>query len=87
MVARPETLEEAREMMQSNEIYILPSSRHEVLAIPAESADPNQLEEMVRTINEMEVAPQDRLSNSVYKYDGRELMRMETETRTRAKSR
>ena len=46
---------------------ILPSSVHEVLAIPsATAADLNQLTDIVREVNASVVAPDDRLTDSVY---------------------
>ncbi len=52
--------------------YILPSSVHEVLAIPDDGMqDPDVLQQMVETVNQTEVAPGERLSNNVYYYDGR----------------
>jgi len=56
--------------------YVLPSSVHEVLILPDNGAmPPADLAQMVRSINESEVAPQDRLCNRVFKYhaDFREL--------------
>lgn len=47
---------------------ILPSSVHEVIAIP-DSAQDNPLAELVSEINASEVSLEERLSNSVYRYD------------------
>ena len=51
-----------------SDVYILPSSIHEALVIPATDADPAYLREMVQSINETEVAPEEVLTNSVYYY-------------------
>lgn len=54
-----------------DDLFILPSSIHEVLAIPAGMAE-GRLEDMVRTVqgaNMDAVRLEDRLSNSVYHYD------------------
>lgn len=49
--------------------YILPSSIHEVIVIPAEFAIPRkELENMVREINATQVLPQEVLSDRVYYY-------------------
>ena len=68
----PGILDEAAEVMAGS-FYILPSSVHEVLLIPDKSdTGSEELEAMVRQINEAEVAPEDRLSDTVYHYDARE---------------
>lgn len=52
------------------DLYILPSSIHEVIAVPAAPGrDPMELADMVQTINMGQVGLEDRLSNQVYKYD------------------
>lgn len=51
------------------DLYILPSSVHEVLVIPTFFTDnPNVLKGMVEQVNKEEVSPEDYLSDSVYKY-------------------
>jgi len=56
----------------SADFYILPSSRHETLFLPARpqplSCDTGGLLEMVRCVNRTEVAPEDVLSNNIYLY-------------------
>ena len=54
--------------------YVLPSSVHEVLILP-DDGEPKArgLNEMIRTINENEVLPQDRLSDIAYHFDGKRL--------------
>lgn len=51
------------------DLYILPSSIHEVIAVPAAGLDPDVLAQMVAEINMREVMPDERLSNHVYRYD------------------
>lgn len=52
--------------------YILPSSRHEVLAISTEwNVNLDDLKEMVKIINSTEVKPEDWLSDEVFIFDGR----------------
>lgn len=52
-----------------DDLYVLPSSVHEVIAVPASLGDPYELAEMVSEINMNEVALEERLSNQVYHYD------------------
>lgn len=53
-----------------DEFFILPSSTHEVLIVPAEAGiELEALESMVQEVNATQVAPQDRLSDHVYQYD------------------
>ncbi len=55
------------------DFFILPSSIHEVLIVPdnGEMKLP-ELEAMVRDVNATQVAPPDKLTDSVYHYDARE---------------
>ncbi len=52
-----------------DDLFILPSSIHELLAIPAGQADIDILRQMVREVNDTEVAPDEILSYEVYLYD------------------
>lgn len=56
------------EKLESN-LYILPSSTHEILVVPVAEVEANVLVEMVKKINAEDVRPEERLSNSVYHYD------------------
>lgn len=51
------------------DLYLLPSSTHEVIAVPAAVGDPYELAQMVAEINMGQVELADRLSNQVYHYD------------------
>lgn len=51
------------------DLYILPSSVHEVIAVSAEMGTPEALSEMVREINGTKVAEEEQLSDHVYFYD------------------
>ena len=52
------------------DIFILPSSVHEVLILPDDgNMNAQELKEMVTSINASEVAPEDRLTDNVYHYD------------------
>ena len=53
------------------DFYILPSSIHEVLIVPvSDGIDRSELETMVRTVNEVEVAAEDQLADKVFLFDG-----------------
>ncbi len=52
-----------------DDLYILPSSVHEVLAVSAKGNDPEILAGMVNEVNMSQVDLVDRLSNQVYFYD------------------
>lgn len=73
----PGFFEHAAEVMKGS-FYILPSSIHEVLLAPADPDDPSDLNEtaenlkdIVQTVNGTEVAPEEKLSDSVYYYDAK----------------
>ena len=52
-----------------SDLFILPSSVHECLILPcSQGIDPHALASIVRTVNETEVAEEDILSFSVYRY-------------------
>lgn len=52
-----------------SDVFILPSSIHETLLIPANAdMDTEYLRDMVRTVNRTEVAPDEILSDNVYYY-------------------
>ena len=54
------------------EFYILPSSVHEVLIVPMrEGMELSELEAMVQEVNATQVAPNEVLSDHVYKYDSK----------------
>lgn len=70
-IAMKDTLRDLYERIGQN-FYILPSSIHEILVVP-ETMAPNgadELKMMVAAVNDTEVAPNERLSYSVYHYDG-----------------
>lgn len=52
-----------------DDLYILPSSLHEFLAVPVSQIDPEDLSHMVADINFEHVKEEDRLSNQVFSYD------------------
>ena len=53
----------------NNDLYLLPSSIHELIAVSTDTMTPLELADMVHEINETQVEIGDRLSNQVYHYD------------------
>jgi len=54
------------------DFYILPSSRHEILLVPDNGEmDLQHLKDMVREVNATQVAPEEKLTDSVYHYDSK----------------
>lgn len=69
VIQYPGFLDQAAETL-GGDFYVLPSSVHEVLLVVDDgSMELDHLEEMVRSVNEVEVSPAERLSNNVYHYD------------------
>lgn len=69
----PETQEQIAKVIGSS-YYVLPSSVHEVLIVPVREEqmggmDKDSMVHMVKDINEMQVAPQERFGNRVLFYD------------------
>ena len=52
-----------------SDLFLLPSSVHEAIAIPANTGTPDELSSMVEEINFSQVDLSERLSNQVYRYD------------------
>lgn len=55
-----------------SDLYVLPSSIHEVIAIPDNGEDTKELKLMVSAVNSSEVSEEEYLSGNVYKYIRRE---------------
>ncbi len=66
----PQALLAASETL-GQEFIILPSSRHEVLLLPKNDLGTGALRRLVSSVNRSVVAPEDRLSDSVYRYSAR----------------
>lgn len=65
----PQVIEKFSNSIKSN-VYILPSSIHEVILVPfQEEIDKSQLIQMVNEVNETQVTKEEVLSSSVYYYD------------------
>ncbi len=68
----PDALKKIAERV-GGEYYILPSSTHEILAIPKNQAPtPRELRQMVREINRDQVEPTERLASEVFSYEAKE---------------
>lgn len=69
-VVSDEVLKNLSERLKTEGVYILPSSIHEVIAIPAYAApELDRLKEMVEEVNGKEVPPDEILSGNVYYYE------------------
>lgn len=66
-----ENLDKVSEIFH-DDLYILPSSINEVIAVPAKDCSAEELADMVEVINREQVALEERLSNQVYFYDSKE---------------
>ena len=53
------------------DLYVLPSSIHETIAVSSEMGVPEELSMMVKEVNEGQVAPEEQLSDHVYRYDAK----------------
>ena len=53
------------------DLYVFPSSIHEVIAISTDSGVPEEFADMVKEINNDAVAPKEQLSDNVYKFDAK----------------
>lgn len=54
-------------------LFIIPSSVHETILLPdTGKEDPEKLKEMVRSVNDTQVAPEEVLSDTLYRYDAAE---------------
>ena len=65
-----DVLEKLSEKLDSS-LYILPSSVHELIAVPSYGSTPDVLAQMVKEVNATQVSPEEQLSDHVYMYDFR----------------
>lgn len=71
----PEELKKAAEQLREG-FYILPCSIHEVILLPDSEAvgvEPGELQQLVAEVNQTQVREDERLSNSIYHFDGERL--------------
>lgn len=79
-IASQETLKAAHEKL-GEDFYVLPSSRHEILLVPQSMVtDVEDLKQMVKEVNATEVSKIDKLSDSVYHFNGRHLSIADAQT-------
>lgn len=53
---------------EKTDLYIIPSSIHEVLALPAKRIDPHSLKNMCNEVNAEQVPTEEQLGNTIYRY-------------------
>lgn len=71
VLAYQDFMDQAAERV-GGDFFILPSSIHEVLIVPDNGQmDLKTLEDMVKDVNATQVAPADKLTDSVYHYDSK----------------
>lgn len=61
-------LAELSDRIGIDKLYILPSSIHEIIAVPAVEINPDKLKEIVKEVNRTQVREEDFLSDAVYHY-------------------
>ena len=72
LIADKDILKEVTKKLGSDEIYILPSSIHEVIIVPAAAViNHEDLRAMVTEANVTAVIPTERLSDNIYHYDAK----------------
>jgi len=69
----PSVLKKVVKRTGKESFFILPSSIHEVLVITEDNMDKDTLKDMVVDVNATQVAPEDKLTDSVYFYDGKKV--------------
>ena len=70
IIAYQDFMDQASERIGGGDFFVLPSSIHEILIVPDNGKmSLGDLEAMVREVNATQVAPEDKLTDSVYHYD------------------
>lgn len=67
-ILNTEALKEVADKLHSD-LFVLPSSVHEVITVPAESDDVETLLQMVRCVNATELEPTEKLTDNVYRFN------------------
>lgn len=62
-------IKQVQEKLHANNFYVLPSSKHEVICVPTEGVEIDDLLKMVTEINQTQVRDEDRLGDFVLYYD------------------
>lgn len=74
VVMDPKVLRDVQEKIDEKEFFILPSSMHECLVIPASQVeDPAFFKSMVEEVNETQVDLEERLGEDVLRFNGKKL--------------
>lgn len=63
-------IKQVQEILGTKNFYVLPSSIHEVICVPTEGIEIDDLLKMVTEINQTQVRPEERLGDFVLYYDG-----------------
>ena len=63
-------IKQVQKKLHANNFYVLPSSKHEVICVPTEGIEIDDLLKMVTEINQTQVAVEDQLGDFVLYYDG-----------------
>lgn len=63
-------IRQVQEKLHTNNFYVLPSSKHEVICCPTEGIEIDDLLTMVTEINQTQVREENRLGDFVLYYDG-----------------
>lgn len=69
-VYNEDCIRQVQEKLHANNFYVLPSSKHEVICVPTDGIEVNDLLTMVTEINQTQVKEEDRLGDFVLYYDG-----------------
>ena len=63
-------IKQVQEILGTKNFYVLPSSIHEVICVPTEGIEIDDLLKMVTEVNQTQVRPEERLGDFVLYYDG-----------------
>lgn len=62
-------IKQVQEKLNANNFYVIPSSKHEVICVPTNGIEIDNLLEMVTDINRTQVMEEDRLGDFILYYD------------------
>ena len=72
-ICKTDILKAALQKFECNKIFIIPSSIHEVLCIPGNLASADDINQMIREVNDTVVEERDVLSDHAYVFDGKKV--------------
>lgn len=61
----------------SEQFFIIPSSIHEIIITPYEKEKINEIRQLICEVNQKKVMPEERLSNNLYMFDGKQVVIVE----------